>query len=474
MQIRGGISVNKKFLYIAIAAAAVLLAILVGLLFWEPVTEALPMLDHSGWKERDGIRVYQNEDGDPLTGWQTIDGKTYYFAPENGAMATGFQEIDGNRYHFTAEGLISTGWTEVDGNTYYLNDQGILQTYWQTIEDNTYFLGEDGILRTGWQDIDEKRYYLGTDGVKATGWTEVDGVSYYLDEEGCLYSGWMPDGSCYILSDGTLATGWQTIDDATHYFNADGTPYVGFLDLAEGRRYFAGNGAMLTGWQTVNGSTYYFKEDGFAVVGKQLIDEKTYYFTSTGANIILVNPWNYLPEDYEVELVELENGHKITPECRDALLKMLADCEAAGHKPYLYSSYRTYAHQQRLFNNMIKQEGSETKAARIVARPGTSEHQLGCAVDITDNAFRKLNKDQAKTATQQWLMEHCWDYGFIVRYPVGTTDITGIIYEPWHYRYVGLELAAELKESGITLEEYLDNLTNDGTTCGNPDALPKE
>ena len=85
---------NKKFLYIAIAATAILLAVLVGLLFWEPVADALPILDRSGWKEKDGIRVYQNEDGDPLTGWQTIDGERYYFAPENGAMATGFQEID--------------------------------------------------------------------------------------------------------------------------------------------------------------------------------------------------------------------------------------------------------------------------------------------------------------------------------------------------------------------------------------------
>ena len=464
---------NKKFLYIAIAATAILLAVLVGLLFWEPVADALPILDRSGWKEKDGIRVYQNEDGDPLTGWQTIDGERYYFAPENGAMATGFQEIDGSRYHFTNNGTISTGWLKLESNTYYLNAEGILQTDWQTIDNSTYYLGEDGILRTGWQEIDGSRYYLGSDGIKATGWTEVDGVNYYLDEEGKLFSGWMADGSCYILADGTLATDWQTIDGATHYFNADGTPYAGFMESAEGRRCFAANGAMLTGWQDVNGSTYYFKEDGFAVVGKQVIDEKTYYFTSTGANIILVNPWNYLPEDYEVELIELESGHKVAKECYDALMQMLADCEAAGHKPYLYSSYRTYAHQANLFNKMVAQEGSETKAARIVARPGTSEHQLGYAVDITDSGYRKLNKDQEKTATQQWLMANCWDYGFIVRYPTGTTNITGIIYEPWHYRYVGVELAAELKESGITLEEYLDQLTNDGTTCGNPDALPK-
>ena len=465
---------NKKFLYIAIAALAVLLAVLVGLLFWEPVADALPILDRSGWKTKNGIQVYQNADGDPLTGWQEIDGKTYYFAPENGAMATGFQEIDGSRYYFTSEGLISTGWLKLESSTYYLSAEGIVLTDWQEIDGSTYYFMEDGVMLTGWQDIDESRYYLGTEGIKATGWTEVEGTRYYLGEDGKLYSGWMADGSCYILPDGTLATDWQIIDGVTHYFMEDGTPYTGFQQFPEGRRCFADNGAMLTGWQKVNGSTYYFKEDGFAVVGKQIIDEKTYYFTSTGANIVLVNPWNYLPDDYEVELVELESGHKVAVECEEALLQMLADCEAAGHKPYLYSSYRTHAHQQRLFNNMLKQEGSYAKASKIVAVPGTSEHQLGYAVDITDNAFRKLNKDQEKTATQQWLMANCWDYGFIVRYPTGTTNITGIIYEPWHYRYVGPELAAELKESGITLEEYLDKLTNDGTTCGNPDALPKD
>ena len=71
-------------------------------------------------------------------------------------------------------------------------------------------------------------------------------------------------------------------------------------------------------------------------------------------------------------------------------------------------------------------------------------------------------------------MANCWDYGFIVRYPNNSSDITGIIYEPWHYRYVGLELAQEMKELGICLEEYLDMLTADGTTCGNPDYVPEE
>ena len=95
-------------------------------------------------------------------------------------------------------------------------------------------------------------------------------------------------------------------------------------------------------------------------------------------------------------------------------------------------------------------------AARSVAVPGTSEHQLGMAVDIIDEYYAKLDEGQEKTATQQWLMENCWRYGFILRYPNGTTDITGIIYEPWHYRYVGERYAREITELGVTLEEYLE------------------
>ena len=88
-----------------------------------------------------------------------------------------------------------------------------------------------------------------------------------------------------------------------------------------------------------------------------------------------------------------------------------------------------------------------------VALPGTSEHHLGLAVDI-------LNNKEAGKQALDWLGQHCWEYGFILRYPENTTDITGIIYEPWHYRYVGKEVAQEIHELGdITLEEYIQNLT---------------
>ncbi len=116
-----------------------------------------------------------------------------------------------------------------------------------------------------------------------------------------------------------------------------------------------------------------------------------------------------------------------------------------------------------LFNNQIQEfidqgydeEEARALAAREVAVPGTSEHQLGLAVDIIDNSNWNLDESQENVPAQQWLMANSWRYGFILRYPVGSTSVTGIIYEPWHYRYVGCQAAKEIYQRGITLEEYL-------------------
>ena len=93
----------------------------------------------------------------------------------------------------------------------------------------------------------------------------------------------------------------------------------------------------------------------------------------------------------------------------------------------------------------------------MVAVPGTSEHELGLAVDLTDNDYRELDEAQEDTATQKWLMENSWRYGFILRYPNDKSEATGIIYEPWHYRYVGKATAKAVYESGLCLEEFFDS-----------------
>ena len=100
---------------------------------------------------------------------------------------------------------------------------------------------------------------------------------------------------------------------------------------------------------------------------------------------------------------------------------------------------------------------AEEKVAYWVARPGTSEHQAGLAVDIVDTNYQSLDEQQEETPVQLWLMEHCAEYGFILRYPSGKSDLTGVGYEPWHYRYVGEEAAREIMDQGVCLEEYAPN-----------------
>lgn len=179
--------------------------------------------------------------------------------------------------------------------------------------------------------------------------------------------------------------------------------------------------------------------------------------------LLLVNPWTPIPDDYEVSLTKLKNGHSVDERCYPGLQAMMDDCRAAGLKPIICSSYRTQETQQRLFNNIVKkylakgysEEDARVEAGKSVAVPGTSEHQLGLAVDIVDISNQNLDSSQEKTAVQKWLMENSWRYGFILRYPNDKSDLTGIIYEPWHYRYVGKVAAKEIYEQRICLEEYL-------------------
>ena len=180
--------------------------------------------------------------------------------------------------------------------------------------------------------------------------------------------------------------------------------------------------------------------------------------------LALVNPWNSVDyAGFEPRLTDIGNGKKVDERCAEALQQMLSDCAAAGNAPYICSAYRTREYQAMLYQNKVERlmaTGlSEREAAPLaaleVARPGTSEHELGLAVDIVDINHQALDQSQEKTATQQWLMENSWQYGFILRYPNGTTGITGYLYEPWHYRYVGQTAAEQIKQLGITLEEYL-------------------
>lgn len=189
--------------------------------------------------------------------------------------------------------------------------------------------------------------------------------------------------------------------------------------------------------------------------------------TSLPWNLQLVNYEYPLAEDFEPEeLAKVNNGYEADSRIVEAAKQMLADAYSEKVRIIALSAYRDYEYQMDLYEKKVqrlqKEKGysvdkAREEAATVVAYPGTSEHQLGLALDLVDARHTKLDESQEDTAAYKWLYEHCDEYGFIVRYPNGKTDITGIIYEPWHFRYVGVEAAKVIMEKGITLEEYLQD-----------------
>lgn len=179
--------------------------------------------------------------------------------------------------------------------------------------------------------------------------------------------------------------------------------------------------------------------------------------------LTLVNFENTIPKDWKVDLVQLNNGQSVDRRIYDDLIAMLQAAKSEGLNPLICSSYRTNEKQERLYQNKVseylsqgysKVEASD-KAAFWVARPGTSEHQLGLAVDIVSTKNQRLDRSQENTVEQQWLIQNSWKYGFVLRYPTNKNSIRGVGYEPWHYRYVGKEHAKKINELGVCLEGYV-------------------
>ncbi len=174
-------------------------------------------------------------------------------------------------------------------------------------------------------------------------------------------------------------------------------------------------------------------------------------------NLMLVNKWNPIPDNYEVNLVEVEGGEYVDERIYEPLMEMLEDAKEANwdQLPLVVSGYRTTEKQQKLYDEKISEyrrkgysdSEAEELAQQWVAIPGYSEHQLGFAVDINGATYD----------VYLWMQENSYKYGFIFRYPGHKTEKTGVAEEIWHYRYVGTEAAAEIYEQGICLEEYLEN-----------------
>ncbi|MDO4553258.1 MAG: M15 family metallopeptidase, partial [Bacillota bacterium] len=181
--------------------------------------------------------------------------------------------------------------------------------------------------------------------------------------------------------------------------------------------------------------------------------------------LLLVNKQHPLSPDYRPEdLTSIkyyaadrsESGRYMRAEAAEAFHRLVETAAAEeGYTIVMTTAYRSYSFQKILWDNYVAQDG-EALASTYSARPGTSEHQTGLAVDVSSPSVNyRLTREYGETAEGAWLRENAHRFGFIIRFPQGKEEITGYNYEPWHLRYVGEEAAAEIYEQGITLEEYL-------------------
>ena len=389
-------------------------------------------IDRSGWELEDNVYFYRDFHNHRVEGWQNIDGSRYYFDPEDG-MQTGWMDSPEGRRYLAGDGRMVTGWADVEGSRYCFGDDGLMQTGWLDRSGNRYYLGTDGVMATGWLELEDSTYYLDSDGVMVQGQATIHDEPYYFLEDGTMAAGWLDrDGSRFYYLP-AMATGWQKIDGKLYYFDE--------------------KGAMAApGWLELGEYSYYLQEDGSAAIGPLDIDGQRHYFTPRGIHVVLVNAKNPIPDYWDPEIVTLtDDWHQIALEAKEPMERMLADCEAAGFEYGINSTYRTGENQRDIVEQRTQEymaqgmsyEQAYRETLKTAANPGTSEHEMGLAADLTG--------EEAKV----WLGEHCWEYGFILRYPPEKQEITGIINEPWHFRYVGTEVSLAMKGSGLCLEEYL-------------------
>ncbi len=212
----------------------------------------------------------------------------------------------------------------------------------------------------------------------------------------------------------------------------------------------------------------YIDENGmlqFSTVGRYVQRDSYQGGAEPPWNLLLVNDWNPLPADYDsdIEFVSVgSNNDVFDSRAADALMQMVE--AGSAYDIQCVSGYRSAETQDYLYWRKVQQyrdQGyseydAQLTGGTVVKRPGYSEHNCGLAMDLGGSGNFSLNTDFEETEAFAWLIEHCADYGFILRFPEGKEDITGVIYEPWHYRYVGTEAAKYIMENDLCLEEYLE------------------
>lgn len=201
-------------------------------------------------------------------------------------------------------------------------------------------------------------------------------------------------------------------------------------------------------------------------LAEEFAKEKEEYY------LLLANAENPLPQDWSIQTEEVQNGYEMDKRAAPAMREMIQAAKEDGVELMLCSAYRSIEKQQQLFDRSqqaymaqgMSEEEAYAKTATETAIPGTSEHQTGLAADIVTPTYQMLDAGFADTPAGQWLSEHATEYGFVLRYPQDKQEVTGIIYESWHYRFVGKTHAKLMKESGLCLEEYLQQELPEGYT----------
>lgn len=203
-----------------------------------------------------------------------------------------------------------------------------------------------------------------------------------------------------------------------------------------------------------------------SVIEEEKEAEEQSQFSKDDWKLLLVNKQHTIPEDYEFTLGTIKGSMRCDERIIEPLTQMFAAAKEDGVNLVVCSPYRDMARQEYLFERKVKgylrtgmsyMDAYKT-ASITVTVPGASEHQVGLAVDIFSDTYTSLDEGFADTPAGMWLAEHSWEHGFILRYPLGKEEITGIQYEPWHFRYVGVEAAEIIMKDGITLEEFVENL----------------
>ncbi len=204
-------------------------------------------------------------------------------------------------------------------------------------------------------------------------------------------------------------------------------------------------------------------EDPAVTAQRQLAEQAQALYDSTNGLSILVNPTHPLADDYTFEHKTLNAGYDIDIRMYDALINMLDALNNAGYEYNILGAYRDRTTQENLLNTQItnimneqgiSEEEARTQALSNIDEPGMSEHETGLAIDIASRDVTTRSNFDDTAGSTQWLMANCYQYGFILRYPADKTGVTGVNYKPWHFRYVGVDIANFLHNNNMSLEEF--------------------